>query len=129
VIRLAGLLVLVVVALALGGLMLARALVSWRAERRRVRAIRDAQRDADARDSVRRQRVDAIRRESGRLDVVPVAVEFRREALDEAAAEARRCVEVLPELPVSIDRTETFDHVACARIVTTVARFAWRPAT
>lgn len=51
----------------------ARALLSWRAERRRVRAIRDAQREADSRDSLRLSReragleLEAAARDSARF--------------------------------------------------------------
>lgn len=54
-IRVLALVVVSLLALVLGGWVLARAL-SWRAERRRVRAIRDAQREAESRDSLRLSR-------------------------------------------------------------------------
>lgn len=81
-IRLVALALLALLGLVVGGVALARSLLSWRAERRRRKVMQDAQREADCRESAARRfsreramaEVEAAERAQKRAD------ELRREA-------------------------------------------------
>jgi hypothetical protein len=104
VIRLVGLVVLALLALAVGGYALVRGLLSWRAERRKRQVMRDAQREAESRDSLR------LSRQKARQALAVARAEDLQRQEREARDAAR--VEAYPRgRPVTINQ-ETLDRLA-----------------